>query len=1134
MKLTIREKLSILFSVLFIISVSSLTASANKIWSYQPQAGFVDTSPAVGDLDEDGIKDLVFCTVAGRVLALNSLGLRMWYYDAKESITTPPVIADVDNDGMLNVLAYTNNGKIICLNGLNGKLLWKYQMPAKINWGGTSLVVCDLQNDGSNEIIAADTGGNLVCLSGKGKVKWHKKVGDKFSSAPAVGYLSNNKEKNILIGSDRSPLICFSSTGKELWRVKGEKSSLSSPLICDLDGDKVNEILVGSGKFLNVFDNQGKKLWQYKMRGDIHDGISFADLNGDNNLEILTADLSGDLVALTANGTFLWKQNLTQRVRRAATVGDIDGDFKPDVLAAGYSSVLFVFSAEGSIKEQIPLKGGMNASPTIVDFRNDGKVSVVCGLSSGIAAFSWMNKTPNTNSLIPFAEYRCNSQRTGSIINEKKRKRITQMDVDFGELYVGDNVFRVKVYNPLKKKLTLQLVMKKDGLLSDKKINAADTLFSGELFYNITGRKTLNLTFSAEVKEGGKTLLQKSYDYYIVPFAKDVYDLQETLASLKAVFKNKEKTKRYEMGKLIVFSQQLEEIKEKSNVASAMPMLELSKLKNSLSGLRQEISEFSKMVKAAQQAGTNFAVYAANPWAPFGGVDEVMENRLEEAKINIEAFKNETESAALNIANFAGSPLTVRVEALILTNSEDSTVVLPKNVYEFHDVLNIPTQALDYSADALPLMNQAHTMMIPNYELRQLWININTKMLAPGLWKGVIKLRSLEVESQEINVPVSIQVWDSALPDKQPVSLCHWGYVHSSRLKDYPDKAYWDQVEHGTNVFVATPDFAPLAKYDNEGNIIGEINFEKHDQYVKKHIKNGLILFLAYQNGLKGPAKQFSPAWQKAHKTWFRAWIKHLKNMGINYDQYAFYPVDEPGLNDVNVDRLIAYGKAMREADPQAHIYTDPVGGASMDDLKKMTPYVDIWCPNRNGYLLKEGGDKLAYIKSTGKTVWTYECIGNAKHLSPLGYYRAQAWLSWHHGLTGMGFWSYCTSSADPWYVPEGTRDYLLIYQGEGVVSSKRWEAIRDGVEDYGILDRLRSAVDKAKGKAPAAIIKDAEKILKTDAYEIGRYCGLDEYGTEPGIGGLKEMRIVEDSRWQKIKTTRRNIARLFQELKKY
>ncbi len=229
---------------------------------------------------------------------------------------------------------------------------------------------------------------------------------------------------------------------------------------------------------------------------------------------------------------------------------------------------------------------------------------------------------------------------------------------------------------------------------------------------------------------------------------------------------------------------------------------------------------------------------------------------------------------------------------------------------------------------------------------------------------------------------------------------------------------------------MASPEFAPVANFDSEGNLIGKIDYRKHDEYVKKHIKDGLILFLAYQSGLKIHKEQFSPVWLKA-------WIGHLKEMGINYGQYAFYPVDEPGLHD-NVDRFIDFGKTIRDVDPKAQIYTDPVGAATMEELKSMNPYVDIWCPNRSGYLLNKGQDKLAYLKSTGKTIWTYECIGNAKHLSPLGYYRSQSWLSWHHGLTGIGFWSYCTSSADPWFAPEGTSDYFLIYQGKGVVSSKR------------------------------------------------------------------------------------------------
>ncbi len=1133
----IRRLPHILLILLAFIAVFFSNASASsveKLWEYHPQAGFVDTSPAIGDLDEDGIKDLVFCTVAGRVLALNSLGLRIWHYDAKETITTPPLIDDIDHNGTKNVLVYTNKGKIICLNGVDGRLIWQYNMPSGIIWGSTSLAVCDLFNNGNHDIIAADNNGNLICLNGKGKVIWRKKFKDKFNSAPATGYLTNKQEKNILIGSDSSPLICLSAEGKELWRITGEESSSSSPLIADLDGNGNNEIIVGSENLLLVFDNRGKKLWQYKMKGSIHDGISFADLDDDNRKEIIVADLRGNLDVLNYNGTFLWKHNLTQRIRRSATIGDIDGDFKAEILAAGYSSDLFVYSKDGSLKDQIPLNGGMNASPTIVDFKNDGKICVVCGANSGIMAFTWLDKTVNNTSAILFGEYRCNSRRTGGMIKHTKSKNVFRLEVDYGGQYTGDNTFHAKIYNPSKKKLTLRLSIKKDGIINNRNFSSSDTLFHGRIFYNLYGRQAHNLEFKAVVSEKGKTLMQKSYACYITPFNKDIYDLKETLAYVKSIAKEKQATNAYNKEQIIIFTQRLKDIEEQALAAATMPMLELSLLKNNLAVLRKDLNTFKQLLKASLKTKKHFAVYSANPWAPFGGIEEIEEGRTPMAHINIEAFSREIECAAVNIANFFGRALTVRIEALSLMKAEDSTIIIPKNVYEFHDVIQVPTQMLDYSADALPLMNQAHTIMIPNYDLRQIWVNVDTKPLTPGTWKGIIILRSLEVEAQEIQVPVTIKVWHNDIPSKQPVHLCHWGYVHTSRLKDHTEEAFLDQVQHGTNVFVATSAYAPAAKFDAQGNITGKIDYSKLDEYVKKHAKNNIILFFGYQSKLKGPAKPFSSIWEKAYKTWIKKWIEHLKGIGITYEQFAFYPIDEPGLKDGLVDNFVSLSKPIREVDPQANIYTDPVGRASMSDLKKMSPYVDIWCPNRNGYLLNDGQDKLSYLKSTGKKVWTYECIGNAKHLSPLGYYRAQAWLIWHYGLSGMGFWSYCTSSADPWSVPKGTLDYLLIYQGDGVVSSKRWEAIRDGVEDYGILSRLRKAVEKSTGKAPVKLINKAEKLLNDDVYQIARYCGLDEYGNEPGIGGMKERRIIEDMRWHKIKTVRHKIALLLQELSRY
>ncbi|MCK4824556.1 DUF4091 domain-containing protein, partial [bacterium] len=317
------------------------------------------------------------------------------------------------------------------------------------------------------------------------------------------------------------------------------------------------------------------------------------------------------------------------------------------------------------------------------------------------------------------------------------------------------------------------------------------------------------------------------------------------------------------------------------------------------------------------------------------------------------------------------------------------------------------------------------------------------------------------------------------------------------------------------------------------GNIIGEIDFSKHDEYIKQHSPHGIILFFNYQHSLKGPAKPFSPVWEKAHAAWLHAWFEYMKMLGIAYEGYALYPIDEPGLREGLVDQYISYAKVIRRVDDKVQIYTDPVAGATMADLKKMAPYVDIWCPNRNGYLLDIGLDKLKFIQSTGETIWTYECEANAKHQSPLGYYRSQSWLAWRYGLTGIGFWSYCTARHDPWYTPVGGHDYLLIYQGDGVVTSKRWEAVRDGIEDYNMILLLKQTIKNVLQNVDQKTIQEAKDLLEKDVFEIAAYCGLDAYGTQPQPDGMKLLRKVEDLRWAKIKETREKLANLLVNLQK-
>jgi hypothetical protein len=484
----------------------------------------------------------------------------------------------------------------------------------------------------------------------------------------------------------------------------------------------------------------------------------------------------------------------------------------------------------------------------------------------------------------------------------------------------------------------------------------------------------------------------------------------------------------------------------------------------------------------------------------------------------------ETECAALNVFNLSSQPRTFRVELGAL--AQGGKTVPARDAVAVFEVLEVPTERCDLEADALSPLGVASVLQVPAWSGRQLWLNVNSRSLRAGDWKGSVRLRSLDVAPVEASAALNVTVASARIPEKQALHNCGWGYVHSSMLKDYPAEALADQVAHGTDVFVGT--FFPQARFDAEGNLVGEIDYREHDAYVKQHASHGIILFCGYQGALQGPAVAGSEVYRKAHVQWLRAWVKHLAELGVGYDGYALYPVDEPGLSNGLVDAYLRMAKLAREADPRIQMYTDPVGGITVDELRQMLPYVDIWCPNRAGLVLDEQqAAKLDIIKGSGKTVWMYECDDNAKHQSPLGYYRAQAWLAWRHQMTGIGFWSYCTSQDDPWFVPRLRYDYLLVYPGNGVVSSKRWEAVRDGIEDYGMLEQLSQRLKANNALAKADEVAAAKRLLGEAAAAVGGFCTLDDDSAQMDSGDLAKRRGIEDQRWRDIQKLRRELARL-------
>jgi len=1108
--------------------------AAEVLWRFETPLGNVDSSPALADVNGDGRQDIIITTASGSVVVVDSAGREIWGRSLQIPISIPPTVVNLVEDEQPEILVLNQAGTVFCLAGPNGDTIWKYDLPSEIEWGTTAIVACDLDGDGTNEVVTGDSAGHVVCLSPKGERVWQYDGGHGQTYPPAVGSLTESTPPSILLSGSQLPLVCLDTSGKEQWRLDIAAQG-AAPVIADINDDGAREILTAIGNSVAAAGSNGELLWRFEMPKEIDSSICVGDANQDGILEVYAIDLSGLLAAIAPDGTRLWTGNVHERARRSPALADIDGDGRVEILAAGYSGELHVFSADGEQKEAIAMPNPTNASPTIADLLGDGTPCVVYACTSGgIMVSKWPSAKAGAQVIWP--EYRFNSARVGTFNAGTEQSSVRIAAVDFGKMYAGENAIRLDIENPARRSLRVEITTSKSGeaprTMTFEVSEASATVLDR---YSLPTEKPVDLNITCRVYDGEAVVAQRSHNAHIMPLQKEIADLAALLDDVV--------TTAQRLPDAYAITGSAREAMERreyyaTRIASVgtLPDVEQRAFRDAI---HDDIRDFSRLLKFAATAADQrergpwpLRLSAANPWAPFGAFDEILEERLKDPEVTIEAFSGEVEDAALNVFNFGTAPLQVRVELdpLVLEGAQDAAPVASREVIAIHEVIDVPTQSLDLSADALPRINPGYVLTLPAWDARQLWFAVETKGLATGRWTSTVRIRTLEVEPREFAAPLTVEVWEPALPETQALRHCNWGYVYSTpRMREFEEETLQDRVAHGNNVFVTT--LVPKATYDEAGAIVGEIDYTEHDAYVRRYAPHGIILF---QNtgGVTGPGAPETGAFRKAHVAWLRAWVAHLKEMGIGYDRYAMYPVDEPGLQEGLVEQYLFYAKLAREADPNIQMYTDPVARIRKEELVEMLPYVDIWCPNRGGFLLDINQDKLEIIKNSGGILWTYECSDNAKHQSPLGYYRGQSWLAWHHGLTGIGFWSYCTSQADPWYKPEGTMDYLLVYQGDGVVPSKRWEAVRDGIEDYDMLAALRNAARKAKdeNRSPEAVAK-AETLLKDTAFQVARFCGLDEDGTTPGKDGLSGVRTVEDRRHGLIQTVRREIAQLLVQL---
>ncbi len=180
-------------------------------------------------------------------------------------VFSKPALGDIDNDGVLEIVAACRNGYVYAFDALTGNIEWQFGPLTSLNGlysGSPSLG--DIDGDGRLEVVF--TNGTIYAINGEsGTLLWMYDTGTleepTFRSA-TIADISGDRRLDVLIGGDDLYAI-DGLTGESLWTFSTDSVAFN-PVVADITGDGLLEVIVWSGDLyaLSIPDAGNRVYWQ--------------------------------------------------------------------------------------------------------------------------------------------------------------------------------------------------------------------------------------------------------------------------------------------------------------------------------------------------------------------------------------------------------------------------------------------------------------------------------------------------------------------------------------------------------------------------------------------------------------------------------------------------------------------------------------------------------------------------------------------------------------------------------------------------------------------------------------------------------------------------------------------------------
>ena len=286
-----------------------------------PQGAPVHSSPAIGDINRDGVLDVVVGALGVRSLwatrgvdGVVPSGHELFYWD--DTMFSSPAIADVNGDGVDDVVVGGDSspgppvdwrgGMVRAVSG-SGQSLWEFRTNDIVR---SSPAIGDLDGDGKLDVVFGGgdfwhgSDGNAVFAldAATGALKWRRDLDGITNASPALADVDGDGDLDVAIGTFNSAArglnggSVYALDGRSGQDLKGFPQASGAGVVLggivtvDVDGDGAQDLIVPTGGYIAAFNGKtGDRLFNL-AEGD---GVGFqnspavADVDANGRLDIV-------------------------------------------------------------------------------------------------------------------------------------------------------------------------------------------------------------------------------------------------------------------------------------------------------------------------------------------------------------------------------------------------------------------------------------------------------------------------------------------------------------------------------------------------------------------------------------------------------------------------------------------------------------------------------------------------------------------------------------------------------------------------------------------------------------------------------------------------------------------------------